>query len=160
VRTAAALLALAGFLLWYARSRFLMVTVRGHSMMPTFRDGQRVLVRRTGRRVLRPGDVAVFAAPVSADGDPEIPQWLVKRVTAVAGDPVPLEIVGGSGGAGVIPPGHCVVRGDNPRSLDSRHFGYLPEKSVLGVVRLPRRQREAHPRSREVPGNTPPQTAS
>lgn len=125
--------------LWYARSRYVVVTVRGHSMMPTFRDGQRLLVRRrTGRRTLRPGDVAVFVTPASA-ADPDGPAWLVKRVTAVAGDEVPPELATGCGRSELIPPGHCVVRGDNPRSLDSRHFGYLPERSVLGVVCVPRR---------------------
>jgi len=135
--TAVALLPILIFL-WYLRSRYVVVTVRGHSMMPTFRDGQRILVRRTGRRGLRPGDVAVFPTPASAAG-PDTPAWLVKRVTAVAGDKVPPELVVESGDTELIPPGHCVVRGDNPRSLDSRHFGYLPERSVLGVVCTPRR---------------------
>lgn len=122
--------------LWYARTRYIIVTVRGHSMMPTFRDGQRVLVRRTGRRALRLGDVAVFPTPPSAAG-PDSPPWLLKRVTAVAGDRIPPELMAQSGDASLIPPGHCVVRGDNPRSLDSRHFGYLPERSVLGIVCAP-----------------------
>ena len=36
--------------------------------------------------------------------------------------------------ATTVPP-HCLlVRGDNPRSLDSRHFGYVPTADVLGVA--------------------------
>jgi signal peptidase I len=138
-------------LLGYARSRFVLVKVRGHSMLPTYRDGQRLLVRRTRGRALRPGEVAVFAAPEPVRGS-GTPDWLVKRVAAVAGDPMPLEITGvGS----LVPHGHYVVRGDNPRSLDSRHFGCLAQGSVLGVVWVPRRARRP-----EVPaGGLPPVVA-
>ena len=62
--------------------------------------------------------------------------WLVKRVVAVCGDRIPDEIrpaIGGSDADTVVPSGCLLVRGDNPKSLDSRHFGYVPVADVLGV---------------------------
>ncbi|MEV5988882.1 S26 family signal peptidase [Streptomyces sp. NPDC052051] len=113
------------------RSRFSIVRVTGSSMAPTFTDGDRLVVRRTTRA--RVGDAVVFRNPfVYGEGDDRL-DWLVKRVSAVAGDAVPPEVCDTVEDA-VVPPGALVVRGDAPRSQDSRHFGYVAEGDLLGVV--------------------------
>jgi signal peptidase I len=77
----------------------------------------------------------VFANPVRPDGAVADPRWLVKRVTAVAGDAVPEEVRPSVGGAdSLVPVGALVVRGDAERSQDSRHFGFVLADSVLGTV--------------------------
>ncbi|MFE3201703.1 S26 family signal peptidase [Embleya sp. NPDC059237] len=123
------------------RSRIALVRVTGMSMAPTFVDGERLVVRRAA--TVRRGDAIVFRNPVRL-GDTDELRWLVKRVIAVPGDPVPREVrpaVRATTGA-MVPPGSLVVRGDAPRSQDSRHFGYVPTTTVLGVVRGgPRRSR-------------------
>jgi len=117
------------------RSRIALIRVTGSSMAPSFEDGDRLVVRRT-RRVRR-GDAVVFRNPVPyGDGVAEPLDWLVKRVSALPGDPVPSEVresVGAPEG-GQVPSGSLVVRGDAARSQDSRHFGYVPESALLGVV--------------------------
>jgi hypothetical protein len=113
--------------------------VAGGSMQPTLRDGDRILTNRlaygwrlpfTGAWLLRwsapgRGDVVVLRSPL--DGT-----RLVKRVVGVPGDPV--------GGfltpEARVPPGHYFVRGDGPRSLDSRAFGCVPRERILGRVVL------------------------
>ncbi|AEV87841.1 Signal peptidase I T [Actinoplanes sp. SE50] len=113
-----------------ARAGLRVVEVRGHSMNPAYADGDRILVRRGRARTGRP---VVFrrpdlAGPAAADVD-----WLVKRVVATAGQPVPQALAGVVPDA-VVPPGRLLVRGDNPHSIDSRHFGYVAEADVLGVA--------------------------
>jgi signal peptidase I len=63
-------------------------------------------------------------------------RWLVKRIASIGGDAVPDVLIPRTGPApGRVPAGHVVVLGDNPDySYDSRRFGYLPGKAVLGVV--------------------------
>jgi signal peptidase I len=140
-RRAAALagVAAAGALALLAARRLLLsVTVVGQSMTPTYRDGERLLVRRTGRA--RVGQVVVLAnrSPDGARGpaDHLSPELLVKRLAALPGDRVPeqvLETVGAAPGERV-PPGRVVVLGDGPDSTDSRHWGYLEAKSLVGVA--------------------------
>ncbi|MEV4453148.1 MULTISPECIES: S26 family signal peptidase [Streptomyces] len=134
-RTTVAMAAGAGMLLLSVRvlrSRLALIRVTGSSMTPAFADGDRLLVRRTTR--VRRGDAVVFRNPVPfGDG---APAWLVKRVSALPGDAVPpdvREIVGAPDG-GLVPPGSLIVRGDAARTQDSRHFGYVPQASLLGVV--------------------------
>jgi signal peptidase I len=116
----------------WIRRALLVVTVRGASMRPTYADGERVLVRRTTRRV-RPGQVVVF-------GDtPPGRSLLIKRIAAVPGDAVPIEFTTAVSG-GHVPPGRFLVLGDNPpASVDSREFGYLERRRLVGRVvrRLP-----------------------
>jgi len=131
---------------WLARRRWLVVQVRGGSMAPTLRDGQQLLARRG--RGYRRGDIVVFRAP-RADGaiaPPGEPPYRIKRVAAIAGDPVPSWLGECSGAAGhrVVPARQLVVAGDNPVSEDSRHFGWVPDGAVLGYVR-----------SRPRPGDSP-----
>lgn len=125
------------------RRKLLLIRVTGSSMAPTYEDGARLLVR-TGIRIQR-GDVVVFRHP-RGEQDPEQLRWLVKRVTALPGEPVPgdvLERVGARPGE-AVPEGRMVVRGDAESTLDSRHFGYVPTGTVLGVV-VPRRTHRTFP---------------
>jgi len=77
------------------------------SMQPCLHPGDRVLVWRWGR--VRPGQLVVFR-------DPEAPsEYRIKRV------------------AGMNRAGEVDVRGDNVNvSRDSRHFGPLPRRLVVG----------------------------
>ena len=79
------------------------------SMQPALRPGDRLLI--VGWLPIRPTDVVVFR-------DPEAQSTLVaKRVTKVH------------------PNGSVDVRGDNPNvSRDSRHFGVVPRRLILGRV--------------------------
>src|SRR5690348_15310831 len=124
----------------WARARLRVVEVRGASMSPTYADGDRLLVRRGPARA---GQPVVFRRPERLGADVD---WLVKRAVATAGQPVPPPFDGTLGDR-VVPAGRLLVRGDNPVSVDSRHFGYVAEADVLGTpirrlssgVEVPRR---------------------
>lgn len=124
-----------------ARRRWFMVRVTGTSMSPTYADGDHVLFRR-GRFTV--ADCVVFVPPPPyCDADEK---WLVKRVAAGAGDPLPEAFRAATGATdGVVPTGLLVVLGDNPHSLDSRHFGYLPAANVVGVAVRARAGHEPRP---------------
>lgn len=109
-----------------ARSLFLVVTVTGVSMEPALAPGDRVLVRRLCRTPVKSGDVLVFRDP---DG-----RRAIKRVAALAGDVVPDSVRAVTGGTEVVPPGMLVLLGDGARSGDSRHWGFIPARQVLGLV--------------------------
>jgi signal peptidase I len=114
----------------------LVITVEGYSMAPTYFDGDRLVVRRG--KTCRTGDVVVFRL---AEPLPGAPPMLVKRVAAVAGDPIP-DSVRPAVGADFVLPGHFVVLGDNSRSLDSRKLGLIPQDCLVGrVTRLMRSPR-------------------
>ncbi|NUW32370.1 hypothetical protein HTZ77_13150 [Nonomuraea sp. SMC257] len=129
----------------WVRRRYVVVTVQGESMLPTYRPGERLVVRRTPARSLRDGQVVVLAGlghRPGPDGRPEegaelSPRWIVKRVAAVPGDPIPRDTVPAlrTAPGTRVPDGHLVVLGDNPdRSHDSRHAGYMTTDRLLGVV--------------------------
>lgn len=140
---------------WAQRS-LLIATVRGESMEPALHHGDRVLVRRSPAADLRAGQVVLVERPPPEqttwswrDGEqvlgsgwrtggeaPTNGRWLVKRIGGIGGDPVPDVLLPFRTSLGpVIPPGYVAVLGDNAdRSHDSRHFGYLPRRFVLGVV--------------------------
>lgn len=68
-------------------------------------------------------------------------QWLIKRVAAAPGDPVPRPTVPALAHTadGRVHPGRLVLLGDNAAgSFDSRQLGSFPADRVLGVVILPR----------------------
>lgn len=126
------------------RRRLVVVEVDGISMRPTYEPGDRVLVRRRPGGPRR-GQVVVIEPPDQDGGWSRLPpldgrlegrHWYIKRVAAVAGDQVPAAVVDalGSRGATLVPDGKLVVLGDNPRSEDSRRWGYVPAERVLGVV--------------------------
>jgi signal peptidase I len=134
-------------LLVVLRRRYVVARVWGHSMSPTFQDGERVVATR--RRQYRVGDVIVFrpqsaaslsevrvAEPPARGGAPDVTAtdvaWRIKRIAAVAGDPVPAWLATDHP---VVPPGRVVVAGDNTgHSEDSRQLGYIDVAAVAGAV--------------------------
>ncbi|MER6817249.1 S26 family signal peptidase [Spirillospora sp. NPDC000708] len=120
-----------------ARLLLSTVTVRGGSMTPTLDHGDVLLVLRHRRRA-RPGRIVVVQRPDRRTGwdGPSDPSgasgWYVKRVVAAAGDPVPAWVPGD--GTGRVPPGMLVLRGDHPRSEDSKQWGPCPADRMYGVV--------------------------
>jgi signal peptidase I len=113
------------------RHRYTVVTVNGESMSPTYRPGDRVLVRRV--RLVRREQCVVFAEEPTGP----TPSWVLKRVVAVPGDPVPRDRTPALPAMpeARVPAGHLVVLGDNPaHSYDSRHYGYVMVERLLGVV--------------------------
>lgn len=125
------------------RRRYLLVTVRGPSMEPTLRNGDRVLVRRSRLGVIAAGDLVVFEESPrqprrrARRARHARPAWVIKRVRAAPGDPVPTADVPALAGVdhAVVPASSLVVLGDNPGlSHDSRAYGYLDGSRVFGVV--------------------------
>lgn len=88
-------------------------------MLPAVAPGDQLLCSR---------EVTIFKGALvvrSSEVDGRI-VYLVKRVTAVAGD-----LRQGH----VIPRGHCWIEGDNQAaSADSRHFGPIPLTDLVGVA--------------------------
>ncbi|MEV6522565.1 signal peptidase I [Longispora sp. NPDC051575] len=142
-----------GGALW-ARRTFVVVTVEGASMSPTYEDGDRVLVRRVRPGGVVAGQVIVLAPPADPGafagrrglrGLPGLRGriraagrlWLVKRLAAGPGDPVPPGLgpaLADAAGA-VVGAGRMVVLGDNPgQSYDSRQEGFVAAGRVRGVV--------------------------
>lgn len=121
--------------LFLARGRLVAVTVRGHSMSPALMPGDRILMLR-GRRRVATGRVVVVVAPHPEHGwnRPTPDSWYVKRIVAVAGEPVP-HWAGRCPGTHV-PPGMLVLLGEKPGSLDSKQLGYCPEDKLIGTVLL------------------------
>ncbi|WP_159942291.1 MULTISPECIES: S26 family signal peptidase [unclassified Nocardiopsis] len=125
-----------GVLLWI-RGRVFVTEVLGESMLPTLSHGDRMLAVRAGR------DTVFSRSQLVVLRDPEAPvvrdernrrrrNYLVKRVVAVAGEPLP---EGVAHDTGTVPEGHLVVMGDNlGRSRDSRDFGPVPVVRVAGTV--------------------------
>lgn len=132
------------------RRRLAVVAVFGPSMQPTLTAGDRVLVLRASISGVRPGQIVVFERPDEDGGWPTGPsvrpigcrEWMIKRVAAVPGEPVPETVwpaVAAIGGQSV-PAGSLVVLGDNTaNSKDSRAIGYIPADRVLGVMLHPLR---------------------
>ncbi len=136
------------------RRKLVAVTVRGTSMEPTYHDGDRVLVLRGS--ALSPGQVVVaeqpaaltggwHRQPVSSRTDARSRRWLIKRLAAVPGDPIPRHDAPALARRQEdrVPPGMVVLLGDNrDMSLDSQAIGYFPVDRVLGIVlrALPRRE--------------------
>lgn len=128
--TVAFLAAVAGVVV--LRRRWMVVTVVGTSMLPALHPGDVVLARRCNPARLSVGDVIVLAPPDGAPGRPgRTPEpgqtWLVKRVVAVPGEPLPYDR------SAVVPARAVVVLGDNG-GHDSRTFGPLPYDRVIGVI--------------------------
>jgi signal peptidase I len=113
----------------YARRQLIVVHVTGRSMLPGLRPGDLVLVRRTtaGKLKLKPGDVVVLRAAAK-------PHWVIKRVAALPGDPVPEPVHAATGNALTVPPGMLVVLADNPSGIDSRDWGFVRIGGLLGSV--------------------------
>jgi signal peptidase I len=119
------------------------------SMQPTLQIGDRILVTRYLSQPAERGDVVVFRSP-GAD------ELMVKRIVAVGGDFVDAQngrlVIGGhtvpepylraravTGGVSPqrVPPDCYFVLGDNRLdSLDSRAWGVVPHKLLVGHARL------------------------
>lgn len=129
--------------------------VSGESMFPTFKNKEYILTNIIGLKLEAPkrGDVIVFKAPTDNEKD------YIKRVIGIAGDTVSVKdgyvylngnkldesaylkddvrTYGGSfmkeGVPVAVPEGEYIVFGDNrPFSSDSREWGYLPKKNIIG----------------------------
>ncbi|QVQ52443.1 hypothetical protein J4H86_00855 [Spiractinospora alimapuensis] len=140
--------ALIGGVLW-ARRRYLVVTVHGSSMAPTYHDGERLLALRNRRHGAPTRDTVVVVdlprieVDVASLGGPDrhvetpttttVHGRLIKRVAAVAGDPVPDDVISDRSH---VPEGMVALRGDNAdASIDSRHYGLIHARHCLGTVR-------------------------
>ncbi len=142
IRLAGGVLAASAVVIGVLRWEFSVVTVHGPSMEPELADGDQVLARRCGLGHLRPGHLVLFREPglhrrrraawlTGAGQD----CWVIKRVAAIPGDPVPETVRVTAGVAAVVPARALVVLGDAPSaSRDSRLWGFIPASQILGVV--------------------------
>ena len=132
---------------------FQVARVDGQSMAPTLEDHDRLIVNKLVYEIgaPRPGDIVMLYYPV----DPK--KMFVKRVIASEGDTV--RIVDGhvyvndvplhddyvpeefrshdDSGPTVVQQGYYFVMGDHRNnSSDSRHWGQVPKKYIVGKVKL------------------------
>jgi signal peptidase I len=125
------------------------------SMRPTLIEGDRILVNKYVYRFQEPqaGDIMVFKSVETPQRD------FIKRLAGVGGESVEIKEgklwmnnrllntpqifhdnfyynrgdYGAEGKAVAVPPGHYFVLGDNSgSSLDSRFWGFVPKKNILG----------------------------
>ncbi len=132
---------------------FQVARVEGQSMAPTLQDQDRLIVNKLAYRIGEPqiGDIVMLYYPLNPD------KSFVKRVIAAEGDQV--RVVDGKvyrndvlmddsfvspeyrshddWGPQVIPEGYYFVMGDHRNnSSDSRHWGFVPKKYIIGRVQL------------------------
>jgi signal peptidase I len=128
--------------------------VQGDSMLPNFKNGELILTDKISYRIRQPqrGEVIVFKAPYDKSKD------FIKRIIALPGEKIKIEngeifinnkrlaesylpssiiVQGGSyireGEELIVPKDSLVVFGDNrAHSSDSREFGPIPEKDIIG----------------------------
>jgi signal peptidase I len=133
---------------------FQVARVEGQSMVPTLQDQDRLIVNKLAYRLHDPraGDVVMLLFPENPD------QSFVKRIVAEPGDsirsvdgrvyrndvPIPDDFIpekyrmpNDTWGPEVLPPGYYFVMGDHRNnSSDSRAWGTVPKKYILGKVQL------------------------
>jgi signal peptidase I len=133
---------------------FQVARVEGQSMVPTLDDQDRLIVNKLAYRLEDPevGDVVMLLFP----DNPE--QSFVKRIIAKPSDsirsvdgrvyvneePIPDDFIpeqyrmaNDTWGPEVLPPGYYWVMGDHRNnSSDSRSWGKVPKKYILGKVQL------------------------
>ena len=132
---------------------FQVARVEGQSMAPTLADQDRLIVNKLRYRLTSPqrGDIVMLYYPLNPD------KSFVKRVIAEEGDTV--RVVDGrvyvndvpmrddfvpaeyrshdDWGPQVIPEGYYFVMGDHRNnSSDSRHWGFVPKKYIIGKVQV------------------------
>jgi signal peptidase I len=132
---------------------FQVARVEGLSMEPTLADQDRLIVNKLAYRIGEPrrGDIVMLYYPIDPD------KSFVKRVIAEEGDQI--RIVDGrvfvndvpmqddfvppeyrshdDFGPSVIPEGYYFVMGDHRNnSSDSRHWGFVPKKYIIGRVQI------------------------
>jgi signal peptidase I len=132
---------------------FQVARVEGQSMSPTLEDQDRLIVNKLVYRLGSPrrGDIVMLYYPINPD------KSFVKRVIAeerdtvrimdgrvyvndvpMADDYVPVEYRSHDDwGPQVIPDGYYFVMGDHRNnSSDSRHWGMVPKRYIIGKVQL------------------------
>jgi signal peptidase I len=132
---------------------FQVARVEGQSMAPTLEDQDRLIVNKLAYRIGEPhvGDIVMLYYPLNPD------KSFVKRVIAEEGDQVrvvdgrvfrndvpmaddfvPSEYRGHDDwGPQVVPEGYYFVMGDHRNnSSDSRAWGFVPKKYIIGKVQL------------------------
>jgi signal peptidase I len=132
---------------------FQVARVEGQSMAPTLADQDRLIVNKLAYRLGEPqvGDIVMLYYPLRPE------KSFVKRVIAAEGDQV--RVVDGKvyrndvlmddsfvpadyrshddWGPQVIPEAYFFVMGDHRNnSSDSRHWGFVPKKYIIGRVQL------------------------
>jgi signal peptidase I len=132
---------------------FQVARVEGQSMAPTLEDQDRLIVNKLAYRLGEPhvGDIVMLYYPLNPN------KSFVKRVIAEEGDQV--RVVDGrvyrndvpmddafvpveyrshdDWGPQVVPEGYYFVMGDHRNnSSDSRHWGFVPKKYIIGKVQL------------------------
>lgn len=132
------------------RATMRIYSIPSSSMAPTLSAGDHIVVTPFRSALPEHGDVVVFRSPLPGG------ELSVKRVIAVPGDLIDAEAghvrlrgtvlrepyllqpgVAGKIAPQVVPSGFVFVMGDNRAdSLDSRHWGVLPQQLVVGRARL------------------------
>jgi signal peptidase I len=132
---------------------FQVARVEGQSMAPTLADQDRLIVNKLAYRLDEPrvGDIVMLYYPLNPE------KSFVKRVIAEESDQV--RVVDGrvyrndvpmddsfvpaeyrshdDWGPQVVPEGYYFVMGDHRNnSSDSRHWGFVPKKYIIGKVQL------------------------
>jgi signal peptidase I len=100
-------------------------------MAPTLEDQDRLIVNKLVYRIGEPrrGDIVMLYYPLNPE------KSFVKRVIAEEGDTV--RIVDGRVYVNDIPEGYDFVMGDHRNnSSDSRHWGMVPKKYIIGKVQI------------------------
>ena len=117
----------AGAIYYFVRNYgFQIVPVRAPGMEPLLRARDWLVIDRFSRSLhpLRRNDVVLLWCPS------EPSRTEIRRVSALAGDRMPIP-------PGVVPRGYVFVLADHEQdSQDSREWGPVPERYVLGRVAL------------------------
>jgi signal peptidase I len=110
---------------------FTTYTVHGHSMDPTLHDGEILGVNILGMTLANPANNDIVILYYA--GDKSI--HFVKRIVGVPGDTVTYQ-----GNSVVLGPDEYFVEGDNhEHSTDSRVYGPIRRKQIIGTVAWPRK---------------------